>query len=40
MPALAVPAEAEASSDWVRLMLEFENERVLAAERGRRASTV
>ncbi|GJE46035.1 hypothetical protein AEGHOMDF_5235 [Methylobacterium soli] len=40
VPAEAVAAEAEASSDWVRLMLEFENERVLAAERGRRASTV
>ncbi|WP_431311098.1 UDP-forming cellulose synthase catalytic subunit [Methylobacterium nigriterrae] len=32
------PAEADGSSDWVRLMLEFENERLLAGERARRPS--
>ncbi|ACL58648.1 UDP-forming cellulose synthase catalytic subunit [Methylobacterium nodulans] len=32
-PAGSPPAEAEPASDWVRLMVEFENERLLSAER-------
>ncbi|MCJ2119383.1 UDP-forming cellulose synthase catalytic subunit [Methylobacterium sp. WL64] len=38
VPAAAKTADAESGDDWVRLMMDYENERTLAELRGRRSS--
>ncbi len=38
LPATAKPTDIESGDDWVRLMMDYENERTLAELRGRRTS--
>ncbi len=38
LPVAARAADTESADDWVRLMMDYENERTLAELRGRRTS--
>ncbi len=38
LPTAAKPTDVESGDDWVRLMMDYENERTLAELRGRRTS--